>query len=154
MSNPKLEFDEDADAVYITLANAPYGYGEDLDDWRRVDYAADRTPIGVELLYVSGGVDLDGIPERDRIEPVLRKRGIDTSAAVRVHTLTEIGSMLDLDPSRLRRMIGRGLLKATKAGKTWLVTEPELKRFAGTPRRPGRPTSTSGRRGRRTNSMG
>ena len=43
------KYDREADAIYISLAKAPYAYGKDLDKERRIDYAADGTPIGVEI---------------------------------------------------------------------------------------------------------
>ncbi len=69
-----MEFkrDTEADAVYISLSSKPYAYGKDLDDERRIDYAADDTPIGVELLCVSRGVKLDGLPRKDEIAEVLK----------------------------------------------------------------------------------
>jgi uncharacterized protein YuzE len=72
----KLELDKHADAAYIHLAAGPYDHGEDLDDVRRIDYAADGTPVGIELLYVSRGVDLEGLPEQDSIASLLRAHGI------------------------------------------------------------------------------
>ena len=63
----KFKHDKIADAIYISLSNKTYAYGKDLDDERRVDYAADGTPIGVELLCVSRGVNLDGLPHVDEI---------------------------------------------------------------------------------------
>jgi hypothetical protein len=36
--------DANADALYITLSDEPYAFGEDLGPERRIDYAADRTP--------------------------------------------------------------------------------------------------------------
>ena len=72
----QFEYDPDVDAAYIQLSDAPYAYGTDLDDARRVDYAADGTPRGVELLYVSAGVQLDGLPERPALERLLAERRI------------------------------------------------------------------------------
>ena len=63
----ELKYDREADAVYIHLRDRPYAYGRDLDDERRIDYADDNTPIGIELLNVSGGVNLDGLPDMDEI---------------------------------------------------------------------------------------
>lgn len=68
--------DPEADAVYITLSDKTYSFGEDLGPERRIDYAADRTPVGIELLAVSQGVDLDDLPYRDEIARVLEKAGI------------------------------------------------------------------------------
>jgi hypothetical protein len=43
---------------------------------RRIDYAADNTPIGIELLDVSKGVNLDSFPEPDEITKCLLKYNI------------------------------------------------------------------------------
>ncbi len=71
-----VEHDPEADALYIRLSDKPYAFGEDLDHARRIDYAADRTPIGVELLYVSHGVDLADLPRADEVARVLREHNI------------------------------------------------------------------------------
>lgn len=70
----ELKHDKQADAIYIYLSDKPYSYGKDLDDERRVDYASDNTPIGVELLNVSKGVNLDGLPRRAEIAKVLKTK--------------------------------------------------------------------------------
>ncbi len=67
----KLEYDEQADAIYIYLSDAPYAYGENLDHERRIDFAKDGTPIGVELLCVSEGVITDDLPHRHEIGKLL-----------------------------------------------------------------------------------
>ncbi len=61
------------DAVYIELSDKEFGYGKDLDDQRHIDYAADGTPIGVQLLYISDGVETEGLPEREAIEKALER---------------------------------------------------------------------------------
>jgi len=73
-----MEFKHDvqADAVYIYFSDKPYAYGRDLDDERRIDYASDNTPIGVELLCVSKGVNLDGLPHVDEIVECMETEGI------------------------------------------------------------------------------
>lgn len=68
----EFKHDAQADAIYIYLSNKPYAYGKDLDDERRIDYASDNTPIGVELLCVSKGVNLDGLPCKDEIADILK----------------------------------------------------------------------------------
>ena len=52
----KVDYDEKADALYVTLSEARYAYGRDLDDSRRVDFAADDAVIGVEILLPSMGL--------------------------------------------------------------------------------------------------
>ena len=76
----RAEHDPDVDAAYIYLAERPYAFGEDLDYRRRVDYASDGTPIGVELLYVSDGVDLRNLPRPDEIAEALRQLNIRVPA--------------------------------------------------------------------------
>ncbi len=72
----KSKYDPEADAIYVYLSDKPYAYGTDLDDERRIDYASDHTPRGVELLCVSDGVNLDGLPRIDEIAEVLEAEGI------------------------------------------------------------------------------
>ncbi len=73
-----MEFKHDvqADAVYIYFSDKPYAYGRDLDDERRIDFAYDNTPIGVELLCVSDGVNLGSLPRIDEIAEILEINGI------------------------------------------------------------------------------
>ncbi len=54
----------------------PYAYGKDLDDDRRIDYAANGEVIGVELLGVSEGVHIDDLPYREDIIRVLEEHKI------------------------------------------------------------------------------
>ncbi len=74
--------DREVDAVYINLNDAPYAYGKDLDNERRIDYAADGTTRGVELLCVSEGVLIDGLPHAREITEALEKTGIKVYTAV------------------------------------------------------------------------
>ena len=72
----KFEHDPEADAIYLYLREKPYAYGIDLDDKRRVDYTSDNSPIGVELLCVSDGVNIDDMPYKDEITDFLDSNGI------------------------------------------------------------------------------
>jgi len=72
----EFKYDPEADAIYIYLSGKPYAYGKDLDDERRIDYAADDSPIGVEFLCVSKGVNLDGLPHVDEIAERMEAEGI------------------------------------------------------------------------------
>jgi uncharacterized protein YuzE len=71
-------YDREADAVYVKLSDRPYAFGEDIDHERRVDYAEDGTPIGVEILCASAGVDLSNLPRLDEVGDALRQLGIRT----------------------------------------------------------------------------
>ncbi len=75
-----LNHDKEADAIYITLSDKPYAYGKDLDEERRIDYDADNNPIGIELLCVSTGVNIDELPEQSSIGKILGKKGIKVFA--------------------------------------------------------------------------
>jgi uncharacterized protein YuzE len=75
-----LEHDTEADAIYIRLTDAPYAYGKDLDTERRIDYAADGTPRGIELLCVSHGVILDNLPYPREITKLLRSLNLKVFA--------------------------------------------------------------------------
>jgi uncharacterized protein YuzE len=73
--------DEKADAIYIRLSEKDYAYGEDIDPERRIDYAADGTPVGIELLCVSTGVDLRDLPEQQTIARLLAEHRIRVLAS-------------------------------------------------------------------------
>ncbi len=72
----EYKYDKEADAVYISLRNLPYSYGKDLDDERRIDYASDNQPIGVELLSLRRGVNVHGLPNEQEIIDVLDEHKI------------------------------------------------------------------------------
>ena len=70
-----FQYDEAADAAYLEFSDATFYHMERLDDQRAVDFAADGTVIGVEILSPARGVDLAGLPHAAEIERVLRARG-------------------------------------------------------------------------------
>ena len=45
-----LEYDESVDAVYLTLSDAAWDHHVRLDDARGINYAADGSVIGIEIL--------------------------------------------------------------------------------------------------------
>ena len=58
----------------------PYAFGEDLDGERRINYAADGQPSGVEFLCVSQGVNVDDLPEKEAITRLLEELNIKVFA--------------------------------------------------------------------------
>lgn len=71
-----LEYDESGDAAYLSFSDAEWHHQVRLDDGRGINYAADGSVIGVELLSPRRkGVRLDGLPFRDDIERVVRSVG-------------------------------------------------------------------------------
>ena len=73
--------DEEADAVYIRISEKPHAYGEELDPERRVDYAADGSPVGIELLCVSTGVDVRDLPKQAEVAKLLASHRIKLLAS-------------------------------------------------------------------------
>jgi len=72
----QLKHDREADAIYAYLSQMPYAYGVDLDNERRIDYSADGIPVGVELLCVSNGVNLTGLPDAGELASQLLALGM------------------------------------------------------------------------------
>jgi uncharacterized protein YuzE len=72
----ELKYDAEADAAYIRLRHAPYAFGHNLDYDRRIDFGADEKPIGIELLGISHGVNVDGLPDLATVERLLLSHNI------------------------------------------------------------------------------
>jgi uncharacterized protein YuzE len=76
MKDILLEYDESVDAAYLTLSDEDWHRQERLDDARGVNYAADGSVIGIELLSPRrNGVLLDGLPYPEDVARVLRSVG-------------------------------------------------------------------------------
>ncbi len=68
-----LEYDESVDAAYIRIKDSKWDHQIRLDHARGIDYAADGSVIGIELLSPRRkGVNLDGLPFKDDVARVLR----------------------------------------------------------------------------------
>ena len=67
----QVQYDTEADALYVRLASGEVARTRRLDSSRAVDYRADGTVVGVEFLFVSKGVRLEGVPEAEGIERAL-----------------------------------------------------------------------------------
>ncbi|MEX2446171.1 MAG: DUF2283 domain-containing protein [Dehalococcoidia bacterium] len=66
-------YDPEADAIYVEFAEAnERSYGERVDEQRIVHRDEAGACIGVEFLFVSRGLNLDGMPEADRVRDLLR----------------------------------------------------------------------------------
>jgi uncharacterized protein YuzE len=74
------EYDPEVHALYIHLRDLPYAFGENLDQSRRIDYAIDRQPIGIELLNVHRGVRLARLPEQSEVSRILERYRIKALA--------------------------------------------------------------------------
>ena len=68
-----LDYDETVDAAYLTLAAGAFDHQVRLDDARGVNYAADGSVLGIELLSPRRkGVNLVGLPRREDVARVMR----------------------------------------------------------------------------------
>ena len=72
----RLEHDPEADAVYIYLHEGKVARSLPLDDCRAIDFDAEGQPRGVELLSVSHGADVRGLPEEAAVAALLVEHGI------------------------------------------------------------------------------
>ena len=71
-----LEYDESVDAAYLTVSDAAWHHQVRLDDARGVNYAADGSVIGIEILSPRrNGVLLDGLPYPEDVTRVVRSVG-------------------------------------------------------------------------------
>ena len=74
---PHATYDPDADALYVHLLDLEVVRSTPLDDLRIIDHSADHRMIGIEFLGVSGGVDLEDIPYRPKVEGLIGELGRD-----------------------------------------------------------------------------
>jgi uncharacterized protein YuzE len=71
--NLLLEYDESVDAAYIAVQEADFDHQVRLDEARGIDYAADGSVIGIEILSPRRqGVRLDGLPFKADIAHIMR----------------------------------------------------------------------------------
>ncbi len=75
----EISHDPDVDALYITLNHGEIVHTEILDDYRLIDYDLDGRVIGIELLNVSRGVQLQHLPQADLLFDELQRLGIPVS---------------------------------------------------------------------------
>jgi uncharacterized protein YuzE len=76
MKNLILEYDESVDAAYLAVSHKPWDHQIRLDDSRGINYAADGTVIGIEILSLKHrGVCLTGIPFKNDVARALRAAG-------------------------------------------------------------------------------
>jgi len=71
-----LEHDESVDAAYLAITDGPWHHQVRLDDTRGVNYAADGSVMGIEILSPRRrGVVLEGLPYPDDVARVMRSVG-------------------------------------------------------------------------------
>lgn len=77
MQMPRIEYSADADAAYVYFREGvSVAHTKNLDGVRLVDLDVNGEVIGVELLDVSEGVNLDGLPYPDIITVLLEQQQV------------------------------------------------------------------------------
>ena len=77
----EITIDTAVDAAYVRFSNAEVAYSRRLDDRRVLDYAEDGSPRGIELLYISDGVNVSDLPQQMVVGRLLEEHGIKSLAA-------------------------------------------------------------------------
>lgn len=76
MTDLLLQYDESVDAAYLEVTDGAWDHQVRLDDARGINYAADGSVIGIEILSPRRkGVQLDGLPYPDDVARVMRSCG-------------------------------------------------------------------------------
>jgi len=75
MRMPRLEYDAEADALYIYLRDFDKAASTKarIDISRVIDYDEQGEPLGVEFWNVSSGLNLDDVPERETVMRLLEE---------------------------------------------------------------------------------
>ena len=77
-----VDYDQEADAIYIRIVEGDVARSVPLDDLRMIDYAADGAVLGIEFVDVSGGVDLHDVPFAEQVEQAIRDKALGVSLLV------------------------------------------------------------------------
>jgi uncharacterized protein YuzE len=65
-------YSDDIDILYVQLSDSPIAETDVIDDGRFVDFAADGSVVGAEFIGARAGIDLRGLPERERLEELVK----------------------------------------------------------------------------------
>jgi uncharacterized protein YuzE len=76
----KLTIDQEADAAYIHVTERGVERTQELDENRLIDLDSEGQVRGIELLNVSHGVALAGLPFSVELAALLKDHGIRESA--------------------------------------------------------------------------
>jgi len=76
--NTSIEYDEEADVLYVRLAaSAPVRRTVAIDDSRLIDYSEDGVVLGLEFIDASQGIDLRDLPFGPTAEQLIGDAGLD-----------------------------------------------------------------------------
>jgi uncharacterized protein YuzE len=81
----EVRYDEEADAVYVVLSDEPSVSTLQFGPDRMIDYTASSQPKGLEVLNVSCGIRLAGLPiDAARVAAALQ--GVGLTVVEQIHT--------------------------------------------------------------------
>ena len=72
----RLTIDREADAAYVYVTDRPVARTRTLDENRLLDLDSNGDVRGIELLNISHGVELEGLPFTNELSALLRDNGI------------------------------------------------------------------------------
>ena len=72
----RYQYSKEVDCAYIHISDLPYSFTKEIDLSRVVDYAKDSSAIGIELLWVSDGVNVSGLPYETEVRELLQHEGV------------------------------------------------------------------------------
>ena len=67
-----INLDPEADAAYVLIEDLPVAKTRKLDENRLLDLSTEGTVIGIEILNVSKGIDLAGLPYPQELARLFR----------------------------------------------------------------------------------
>lgn len=136
---PTLKHYEGEDGVYIRLRAGKVVSGKDLDDRRHIDLDQNGNPVGVDLMDVSHGVDLNDLPEPALLREILAKHGIKERAPLETYGLgvghEEVMAALQRASNRLltRKPFEGKEQIAVNTGTVLVLDSGEVKSFSVEP---------------------
>jgi uncharacterized protein YuzE len=74
-ATPSVEYDPEADALYIAFLDAEVDRTEEIDDFRMVDYTSDDRVVGIEFLRASAGISLRNVPLAESVGKAIGRSG-------------------------------------------------------------------------------
>jgi uncharacterized protein YuzE len=72
LRDPHMTYYPGGDILYIEFREGNPAHTRTIGDWVIVDTAEDGSLHAVELINTSAGIDLSGLPEREKIEAAIR----------------------------------------------------------------------------------
>ena len=78
---PYAEYLDEDDILYVRLRDVPIARTLNLGHWRNIDLDENGHVVAAEFINVeTAGIDLNGVPERDIVEHLIREAGVQLPA--------------------------------------------------------------------------